>query len=146
MVHMTEGTLKRILALGALTGMRSMAGLATLAVPHGGATRAAMAVAAAGEMVADKTSWIGDRTDPLPLAGRVTIGAGVGALVAHKHDENALLGGMLGAATALVAAHLAFRLRKRLSLSSVASGLLEDSLVLVAASSYPADSPAGARP
>jgi hypothetical protein len=59
---MTERTLKRIVALGPLTGMRSMAGLATLAVSHGGATRAAMAVAAAGEMIADKTSWIGDQT------------------------------------------------------------------------------------
>jgi hypothetical protein len=126
--------------------MRSMAGLATLAVSHGGATRAAMAVAAAGEMIADKTSWIGDRTDPLPLVGRGISGAGVGAVVAHQHDENALLGDMLGAATALVAAHLAYRFRKRLPLSSVASGLLEDSLVLVAASGYAADSPAGARP
>jgi len=143
---MTGRTLKRILALGALTGMRSMAGLATLAVSHGGATRAAMAVAAAGEMIADKTSWIGDRTDPMPLAGRVTIGAGVGALVAHNHGENVLLGGVLGAATALVAAHLAYRLRKRLPLSSVASGLVEDSLVLAAASGFAADSPAGARP
>ena len=140
---MTEGTLKRIVTLGALTGMRSMAGLATLAASHRGAARAAMAVAAAGEMIADKTSWIGDRTDPLPLAGRAIMGAGVGALVARQHDDSALLGGMLGAATALVTAHLAYRVRKRLPLSSVASGLVEDSLVLLAASGYAADSPAG---
>ena len=133
---MTGDTLKKIVALGALTGLRSMAGLATLAATHRGAARVSMAVAAAGEMVADKTPWIGDRTDPLPLAGRVIIGAGVGALVAHQDNENALLGGMVGAATALVTAHLAYHVRKRLPLSNVASGLVEDSLVLVGASRY----------
>ena len=137
---MTEGTLKKIVALGALTGMRSMAGVATLAGSHRGATRAVMAVAAAAEMIADKTPWIGNRTDPLPLAGRVIIGAGIGMFVAHQNDDSTLLGGILGAATALAAAHLAYRIRKRSPLPSVASGLLEDSLVLAAASSYGVES------
>lgn len=131
---MTEGTLKTIVALGALTGLRSMAGLATLAVAHGGVPRLVMTAAAAGEMVADKTSWIGDRTDPLPLGGRVLMGAAVGAIVAHQQEENTVFGGVLGAFTALATTHLAYHVRKRLPFSSVASGLLEDSLVIAAAS------------
>jgi hypothetical protein len=92
-------TLKRILVLGSLTGMRSMAGLAMLALPRAGIARPVMAVAAAGEMLADKTSMVGDRVDALPLAGRAIIGALVGALIARQEDQNALLGGMVGSAS-----------------------------------------------
>jgi uncharacterized membrane protein len=127
---MDEGTLKAVVALGALTGIRSMAGAATLALRHRGLTRPVIALAAAGEMIADKTSFVGDRIDPLPLTGRAIMGAAVGALVAREHDQNALLGATVGAATAVIAAHLAFQARKRLPLSSVAGGLLEDSLVI----------------
>lgn len=129
-------TLKRIVALGALTGMRSMAGLAVLALPHPGVARSALALAAAGEMVADKTALVGDRIDPLPLAGRALIGALVGALIAREEDQNALLGGMIGSATALLAAHLAYHGRRRLSTSSVTGGLLEDGLVIALGSRY----------
>jgi len=127
---MDEGTLKKIVALGALTGIRSMAGAATLALPHPGRVRRVMALAAAGEMIADKTSSVGDRIDPLPLAARAIIGAGVGALIANEHDRNRLLGATVGAATAVVAAHLAYHARRRLPLSGVAGGLLEDGLVI----------------
>jgi uncharacterized membrane protein len=136
MVSMNAVTLKRIVALGALTGMRSMAGLAVLALPHPGVARPVMALAAAGEMVADKTALVGDRVDALPLAGRAIIGALVGALIAREEDQNALLGGMVGSAAALVAAHLAYHGRKRLSTSSVAGGLLEDGLVILIGSRY----------
>jgi uncharacterized membrane protein len=127
---MNAVTLKRIVVLGSLTGMRSMAGLTVLTLPRPGVARSVMALAAAGEMIADKTSLVGDRVDTLPLAGRAIIGALVGALIAREEDQNALLGGMLGSATALIAAHLAYQGRKRLPASSVAGGLLEDGLVL----------------
>jgi len=131
---MNEGTLTTIVAFGALTGMRSMAGLAASAVTHPGVVRSVMALALAGEMIADKTSWVGDRIGPLPLAGRALIGAGLGAAIADEQDQNALLGGVVGAATALLAAHLAYQARSRLPFSSVTSGLLEDSLVIAVAS------------
>ncbi len=124
-----------IIAFGALTGMRSMAGIATLAMSHHRA-RALMAVAAAGEMAADKTPWVGDRVAPLPLAGRAVIGAAVGAFIAREQRKEVLLGGALGAATAVVVAHLAYRARKNLPLPNVVAGLLEDSLVLALASRY----------
>ena len=133
---MNVRTLRKIGALGALTGMRSTAGLATLAMAHGGVAKSVMALAAAGEMTMDKTSFIGDRIDPLPLAGRTMMGAGAGALIAREQNENALLGAMLGAATAIVVTHLAYHARKRLPLSSAAGGLLEDALVLAIASRY----------
>jgi uncharacterized membrane protein len=133
---MNQGTLNRIVALGTLTGMRSTAGLATLALPHRGLARSVMAVAAAGEMIADKTALVGDRIDPLPLAGRAIIGAGLGAVIAAEQDENAVLGGLFGAAAAVVATYVAYHARKRLPLSSVTGGLLEDSLVIAIASRY----------
>jgi hypothetical protein len=133
---MNGGTFSKIVALGALTGMRSSAGLATLAVAHGGLRGPVMALAAAGEMTVDKTSLVGDRIDALPLAGRAMMGAGVGALIAREQDQKALLGAVLGAAAAVVVAHLAYHARKRLPVSSAAGGLLEDTLVLAIASRY----------
>jgi len=136
MAQMNKGTRNKIVALGALTGMRSTAGLTTLAVAHRGVARSVMALAALGEMIVDKTSLVGDRIDPLPLAGRAVMGAGAGVLIAREQHENAFLGGMLGAATALVVAHIAYHVRKRLPLSSLAGGLLEDTLVIAIASRY----------
>jgi uncharacterized membrane protein len=136
MVSMNAVTLKRIIALGTLTGMRSMAGLAVLALPHPGVARPVLALAAAGEMVADKTALIGDRVDALPLVGRAIIGALVGALIAREEDQSAWLGGMVGSAAALVAAHLAYHGRKRLPASSLTGGLLEDGLVIAIGSRY----------
>ena len=133
---MSGGTLTKIVALGALTGMRSMAGAATLAFAHRAVARPVMALAAAGEMIADKTPVVGNRIDPVPLAGRAMMGAAVGVLIAREREENALLGATLGGATALCVAHLAYHVRRRLPLSSIAGGLLEDSLVIAIASRF----------
>jgi uncharacterized membrane protein len=136
MVAMNAVTLKRILAVGALTGMRSMAGLATLAARRPGVARQVMGLAAVGEMIADKTPLVGDRIDALPLTGRIMIGGLAGALIAREEHQNALIGGMIGSATALVVTHLAYHGRKRLPASSVAGGLLEDGLVIAIGSRY----------
>ncbi len=133
---MTDSTLTRIVALGGLSGMRSMAGIAALAWSRPGIARSLTALAAAGEMVADKTPFVGDRIDPLPLSGRALMGALVGVLVAGEQGENRLAGGLLGAGTAVAAAHLAYRARKRLPMSGVAGGLLEDGVALALASRY----------
>jgi uncharacterized membrane protein len=131
---MTQATLTKIVGLGVVTGMRSMAGLTTLAWARSGAVKPVMAILAAGEMFADKTAVVGDRTDALPLAGRALMGAVVGAVIAGESDENPIVGGVIGATAALVATHLAFRLRRRLPFPSAANGLLEDAVVLAAAS------------
>ena len=75
---MNTSALTKITALGALTGLRTAAGLAALAWAHGGNARRVMVVAAAVEMIADKTSLVGNRIDTVPLAARAAIGAGVG--------------------------------------------------------------------
>ena len=132
---MTRATLQRILAIGAITGMRSMAGAATLA-RHGGVLKGATALMAAGEMAADKTSFVGNRTDAVPLVGRAAMGALLGALIARERQDGIVLGGLLGAATAVAAAHLAYQIRTRLPLSTVAGGMLEDAIVVGAGTFY----------
>jgi uncharacterized membrane protein len=127
---MNGSALNDTLVLGTLSGMRSMAGAAVLARRHDGVLGKIMPVLALGEMITDKTSFVGNRIDPIPLAGRALMGAVVGGAVARQRHTSLLLHGVLGAATAVVAAHLAYRVRTRLPLSSLVGGLLEDSLVV----------------
>lgn len=133
---MTATTLRRILALGALSGARSMAGLAALAAQHGGVLKPVMGVMAAGEMVADKTAFVGNRTDAFPQAGRAVMGALAGGWIAHEAHEAVWLGALVGAVTAVAATQLAYQLRTRMPLSTTAGGLLEDALVVAAGSLY----------
>lgn len=116
--------------LGAIAGMRSMAGLATLALRRQGAPTKTMAVMAVGEMLVDKTPLVGSRIAPMPLAGRALSGALVGSVIAHDMRENVVLGAITGAAAAAVAAHVAFYARKHAPLSRVMGGVLEDAIVL----------------
>jgi uncharacterized membrane protein len=127
---MNTATLSQTIALGTITGMRSMAGPAALARRYGGIWRPLMAVMAAGEMIADKTSLVPDRTEALPLAGRAMMGALVGGVIAHEEDGNVLLGSLIGASTAVVAAHLAYHARKGLPISGALAGTIEDAFVM----------------
>ena len=127
---MRRATLIDILRLGAITGMRSMAGPAALSLRGAGTLRALVPLLAAGEMVADKTSFVGDRVDPLPLAGRALMGALAGGTVAREAGASALAGGLVGAMTAIVVAHLAYRVRTRLPVSTTVGGLMEDAIVI----------------
>ena len=133
---MNRSTLNDTLLLGALTGMRSMAGPTALAFHEGSALKRLATVLAAGEMAADKTSVVGDRIDPLPLAGRAVMGAFVGAAVAREQHGNMVAAAFIGAAAAVAAAHIAYRLRRRLPVNSVASGLVEDAVVVGIGSLY----------
>ncbi len=133
---MTHQGLSKTVALGALTGLRSMAGLATLARPGGGIARTVMTVATLGEMAVDKTPWIGNRTDGVALAGRAVLGAAVGALVASEQDHDVVGGAIIGAATAVAAAHLAYYVRTHLLPRGVVGGVVEDAIVLALASRY----------
>jgi uncharacterized membrane protein len=133
---MTRATMTKVLALATVTGVRSMAGLGALAAARGGAAKSAMMLAVGAEMLADKTPFIGNRIDPLPLGGRALMGAVVGAWVAHEAGENATLGGVLGAATAVVATRVAYDVRRHLRVPNAAGGLLEDALVVAVASRY----------
>ena len=122
----------RILALGALTGMRSMAGPATIALRYGGPIRKVALLLAAGEMVVDKLPIVGDRIEAAPLVGRAVMGALAGGLIAREARSNIPAGAALGAAAAVAAAHLAYRARRGLHMPAVAGGLLEDAVVVAA--------------
>ena len=127
---MTRAALTDIIALGALTGMRSLAGPATLAFRQGGPLRNIAGVLAAGEMALDKAPFIGDRIAAAPLLGRAVMGALAGGLVAKKAGPHVFAGAALGAAAAVAMAHIAFRARQRLGKAPVLGGLLEDALVV----------------
>jgi uncharacterized membrane protein len=127
---MNVSSVNETIALGAMTGMRSMAGAATLSLGQGTMLKQVVAVMAVGEMIVDKTSLVGDRIDAVPLAGRAVMGAIVGGVAAHERRENVLLGGLLAASAAVIAAHLAYRVRKRLAPSNPLGGFVEDAIVI----------------
>jgi len=133
---MNSVALRNIVWLGTITGMRSMAGPAALAVARGGIAARIASLFAAGEFVGDKTSFVGNRTDAVPLAGRAVMGALVGGVIAHEEREPVLVRAVIGATTAFIAAHLAFQVRTRLLGANVAGGLVEDALVTAAAAAY----------
>jgi uncharacterized membrane protein len=133
---MAPQTLKRVLALGAVTGVRSMSGAAAVAAHRGGIVAGATAILAIGEMIADKTAIVGNRTDAGPQAGRALIGALLGALVAHEDGQPAWRGALVGAGTAIVATHLSYRWRTRGPLPITLAGLLEDAIVVGAGTVY----------
>lgn len=126
---MNTSMLADVVSLGAMTGLRSMAGPAALARTHGGTLGGLTAALALGEMLADKTSWVGNRIDAAPLAGRAVIGALAGGLAAGRRPSERVLGAAIGASAAIVAAHIGFRLRTRSPFPAAASGLIEDAFV-----------------
>jgi hypothetical protein len=133
---MNAAALRNVLALGAITGMRSMAGAATLALERGGAGRQASVAFAAAEMLLDKTGLIGNRIDPIPLAGRAVMGALVGGMAARSSQNSVVLGGLLGSVAALVTAYAAYHARIRTPLPNPLAGILEDSIVIGLAARY----------
>jgi len=115
------------LGLGAVTGMRSMMGLAFfsdraeedktnhdnpamqfLSSPR---TAALLKIFAMGEVLMDKLPFTPDRTDAAPLIGRVVLGGLVGAAVSK---DNWIQGGAVGAIGALAATYAAHYISKSL--------------------------------
>lgn len=76
-------------------------------------------VAAAGELVADKCSFIGNRTDIGPLAARAVSGAICGAAIFTSENEQPALGALIGAASALASAQACFQLRHNLTAAGI---------------------------
>lgn len=126
---MKASALTETVLVGALTGMRSMAGPAMVVTRYGGPLQMLAAFAAIGEMIADKTTLVPNRIEPVPLTGRAAMGAIAGAVIARHHRHNMVAGGALGAAAAVITAHLAFRLRMQAPMDTVSSGFLEDAVV-----------------
>lgn len=137
-------------AVGVMAGMRSLSAPALVAhtFAHDGARargRLGRALSSAtvartletlavGEAVADKTPWVPDRVDPLPLAGRAVSGALAGAAMGSDRRARRSRLAMIGAAAAVASTLVAFRVRRGAArtgtVSAVAAGLLEDALVV----------------
>jgi uncharacterized membrane protein len=133
---MTRDTMTEVLAIATVTGMRSMSGAAAMAARSRTLIRPGAVLLAAGEMVADKTARIGNRTDPAPLAARAIIAALLSARIAHRRHDSLWPGALLGAATAVASAYVAHQLRTRWPHANTATGLIEDAIVLAAATTY----------
>jgi uncharacterized membrane protein len=128
---MNAAALRHVVALGAITGMRSMAGAATLALTRdGGVMRGAPVAIATAEMLLDKTALVGARIAPIPLAGRAVMGAFVGSVAARDAGNSAVLGALLGSVTAMAATYIAYHARTRLPVPNVLAGALEDVIVI----------------
>lgn len=119
--------------LGLASGLRSMAAVSQLSqtladAEMSGETDGAIAdllsrpwaqaltrTMAAGEMVVDKLSIVPDRTDAGPLVGRAINGAATAHVLATRKGESPALAVMLGAASAIIGAHVGFRVRRALT-------------------------------
>ena len=139
--------------LGAISGLRSMTGLAMasrelsdrrrlprhasrleefLADDRVALTLSALAL---GEMVADKLPGIPDRVAPAPLFGRGLIGGVVGALAAGPDHRGA--GAALGVAGAVLGSYMGWLVRREAGratmLPDIVFALAEDAAAIAAA-------------
>lgn len=147
-----NGSLGTAAGLGAVSGLRTLAGVALLARELSGrklprkagrlerwlaepGVANALTVAAAGELLFDKLPGIPDRIQPAPLAGRVIMGALAGAVVADR--ERRALGAAFGAGAALAAAFTGWFLRREAAratmLPDAAVAIAEDAMAVAAA-------------
>ena len=148
---MTNRLLNKIITLGAVAGMRSMFAPALLSgalknrpskrirrsrlhFMQSPSTATIFKVLAAGELIGDKLPMTPNRTEAAGLMGRGLSGALVGATLAISQRESYLVGGGVGALSAVASTYAFFFLRKKLSqeteLPDVLWASLEDMLAL----------------
>lgn len=136
--------------LGAIAGMRSMSAPALVSgylarTGRGGSdaltdrlssprVAKALALMAMGELVVDKLPGVPDRIDIGPLTGRMLSGAVSAAALALLRRRSVVAGAATGAGAAILAAYLAYYLRReageRSGLPDTLFALLEDAVVL----------------
>lgn len=146
-----DSTLSTAAALGALSGLRSMAAPALLAhelqseavgesafdrLFTSDAFARLLLLLAGGEMVADKTPLVPDRINKVPLLGRAALGCLSAAAFAAHRRERVMPSAAIGAGAALATTFTAFHLRRlathELRVPDRIVGLVEDGLVLAA--------------
>lgn len=144
----------KAVGLGAISGLRSMAGPATVsrAAANGnlynlegtpfaalGSSKVplALTVLEVGELIGDKLSIMPSRTSLPPLLGRMASGALVGATLFVSGERRPAAGATLGAASALTAAYASEHLRAyavdKAGVPDLIAALLEDGIVLLTA-------------
>ena len=154
-MHSTWKTLAISAGLGFVSGVRTFTGLATASWhlsrqgrSHSGSTvltaqsskvRLPLTVLAGGEIVLDKTPFVGNRTDPPALFGRAAFGALCGVLVADYLRTDKIAAAAVGAASAVASTFIAFHARKaateRMGVPDWMVAVAEDAAAVSAASS-----------
>ncbi|HUE95703.1 MAG TPA: DUF4126 family protein [Longimicrobiaceae bacterium] len=148
-----DSVLLTAVALGTIAGIRSMAAPALLSygVAESGdadefgplerilasdATPRILALLAGGEMLADKTDFVPDRTDPVPLIGRAVVGGVTAAAFAVQRRHPVLLPALVGGASAIASTFAFFHLRRlardHWHVPDPVLGFAEDAIVLAA--------------
>jgi uncharacterized membrane protein len=131
---MADATFEKAMKLAVVTGMRAMLGPALVAGATNRPERKGLALAALGEMVADKLPLIPSRDTLLPLLVRGLAGAWVARTVQEQEGSDDPWIVPLGAAVAMGVAVAAPKVRKTLSattgVSDTVLGLIEDYLAL----------------
>ena len=119
------------MCLGAATGLRTFAAPASICwgarlgwidlaasrvafLTHSGVV-AIVSLFAAGELVADKLPFIGDRTGLFPLTGRIVLGAFSGGVLCASTGHSAAAGAVAGILGAIAGAFGGFHARRSLS-------------------------------
>ncbi len=124
----------RALALGFICGLRCMMGPAMAAEMAPPIVRIGLRVLSVGELVGDKLPQTPNRTDPLPLIGRVVSGLGVGWSVCRKGSASPWVGALLGGVAALGGTYGGYYARKaikeRLNVPDTVVALAEDTLAI----------------
>lgn len=147
-------------AVGAIAGLRSLAAPALLThelAEDGDAdefgvfervltserTANILAVVAGGEMLADKTPYVPDRTDPLPLLGRAVIGSVTAAAFAVRRRHSVLLPAAVGAVSAIASTFAAYHARRyakdHFHIPDRLLGFAEDAIVVAASKAVAGD-------
>src|SRR3954454_15870339 len=131
---MADATFEKAMKLAVVTGLRSMLGPALVARSTNRPEQKNLALAALGEMVADKLPLVPSRDSLLPLIVRGLAGAWVAKTLQDDEGTDNPWTVPLGAAVAMGVAVAAPKIRRTLTVTTGVSdpvlGLLEDYLAL----------------
>jgi uncharacterized membrane protein len=134
---MTVKAYLRALDVGAASGLRTFSGPAFTVWKSGSRWAPLVAVAAVGELIADKLPFTPARTQPGPLIGRMVCGGFCGAAVAGRFEGSRTVGAVCGAAGALASAFAGYTIRRQLTVDfgwpDAPVAIVEDALALLMA-------------
>jgi uncharacterized membrane protein len=134
---MTVQAYIRALDVGAACGLRTFSGPSMTLWEAGSPWAGLAAVAAAGEVVADKLPFTPPRTDPPGLIARIVSGTLCGLALAARYDASKSIGAVCGAAGALLSTFAGYTVRRQLTVEfgwpDLPVALAEDALAFTMA-------------
>jgi len=120
------------LAIGFVSGLRTLTSLAAIFLERGGVLGYVLGVCAIGEYVVDAMPWTPSRTGALGVSARVVSGAVAGWFIAGSHGGNTIWGliaGIVGALLGTYAGHAA-RLAAIAAIGALPAAILEDVIAI----------------